>query len=568
MEAVKRMGRSALVFLVALCALAGAARAAVQDYVPADAIAIIKVQEPVAQFDKLQASALFQRLQDPAFIPNVAAVIGQVRQGVDVFQTQLNVNVRQVMTDLLGREVALVALPDDLTAMVVEGRDGRSLQSGVDEFLRVQRATGDVTAESSSTYKGVTIQSGMQKQGERFHAVSGNVLVVSNQIAAVQKVLDVVKGAPALGATAQYKQASALAVQGAPVTGYLNGQYLEPIGQALQAAPMPAGRQGPWQQMARARLAEVLPLIQFGVLSISGDGALQARLTLAYKGGRIPNSIQAALPQAGSRMDVLKLAPPSAALVGARSLNLRGAWDSTLEAIARSAPAAAQKLQQGLDAVVGSVGGIYSREQLFGELGSQAAVFVLPPGEGGVFPAAALAVELRQTVHIPDALGSIVGFSVGVAQAQQNQDISLVTSNYRDVQLSSVRSGGKGPLALLSPTFGVVDGYLVVASTLEAAKQVVDASRSGSRPAVDKPGTPVAVLSVSAPQVRQMLAHYRDFLVKQAIAREGKSQQQAQGDMDALDKVLSLVKEVEFASTFEPGRTDHFMTIEFTGSRP
>ncbi len=565
MAALKRISTLAVIVSVALCAAAGVARAAVEDYVPADAVGIIKMKDPVSQFDSLTQSALFKKLEDPGYIPAVSAGIGKARQGIAGFETQLNVNVHQTLSDLLGREVALVALPDNQGVGIVEGRDAKSLQSGVDEFLRIQRVTGDLAAESSSTYKGVTIESGMQKQGERYHAIVGNVLVVGGRVEVVQKVIDVIKGAPSLGGTARYKQASAVTARGAAVTGYLNGDALQPLAQKLMA-PLP-GAMKPGAEIMRARLADFLQQVDYGVLGVSGsNAALQVQLTFAYKGGHIPDALRAALPEAGSRMDIQRLAPPSCVAVGVRSVNIKGAWNSTVQALASVRPEAADQLQKGLDSVVGAIGGVYSPDQLFSELGGQVGIFVLPAAQGGSFPAGALALELRNTTHIPDAVGTVAGLDAIVARSK-GWDVTVENPSYHDVQLTTFHINRKGPVGQLSPTFGVVKGYLVAASTLDAAKQVVDASLSSSVPPVEAPGTPVAMLSVSVPQVRALLTRYHDFLVKQAMANEGKSQQKAESDLSALDTLLELLQKVQVTTTYEPGRTNHFLTIGLAAGR-
>ncbi len=241
-------------------------------------------------------------------------------------------NVRQVMTDLLGREVALVALPGDLGAAVVEGRDAASLQAGVDELVRIQQAAGDLTGGSTSTYKGVTIHSGTQKGRERFYAVSGKVLVASNRVEAVQKVIDVIQGAPSLAATARYKQASDV-VKGAPVTGFLNGEALRPLARMLATGPGSAlkAAAASWAGIMRARMADVLSQVDYAALGVSGDGGLTVQLTIAYTDGRIPEAVRSALPPPGSRMGILGLAPQSSVLVAARDLSPEGAWNYAVQ---------------------------------------------------------------------------------------------------------------------------------------------------------------------------------------------------------------------------------------------
>ena len=563
MTALKRIGWPAVFAIAALLAVTGVARAAVEDYIPADAIGFVKMQDPVGQFDSLTGGALFKKLEDPAFVPALAAGIDKARQGIAAFEAQEHVNVHQVLSDLLGREVALAALPNDEGAGIIVGRDATSLQAAVDEFLRIQRETGDLTAESTSTYKGVTVYSGMQKQGERYHALVGNVLVVSSQADAVQKVIDVLKGAPSLGATDACKQAAKMTDRGAAVTGFLNGAALQPLAQKLMEPGSDPSDVG--QKLIRERLADFLQQVDYGVLGVSGDGALRVQLTFVYRNGRIPDALRAALPKPGSSLDVQRLAPKSSVVVAARSLNVKGAWDTLVQAVASVRPEGADKLKAGLETAVGLIGGVYTPDQLFAELGDQVGVFVMPAAGDGGYPQGAIALGLHDTTHIPDAVSTLVGVDAAVARSK-GWDVTIDAPRYRGVQLSTVHINRPGPLAQLTPTFGVVDDYLVAASTLDAAKQVVDAAMSGSAPMSDLPGTPVATLSISVPQVRALLAQYHDFLVKKAMA-DGKGKVQAEGDLRALDKLLELGRKVSLTTTYQPGSTSHYLTIDLATGR-
>jgi len=564
MGAVSKLKRSAVVFLVAFCAVGALAHAAVENYIPADAVVILKIEDPLAQWDKFVESPLFGKLEDPSFIPDVANGIAMGRTNVQQFEAQTGIGLRQVASNLLGREVAIFGLPGDMGGALVEGRDAESLQKAVDQFLDIQRDSGDLTAESTSTYKGVTIHSGMQKGGEGYHAIAGNVLVVSDKAAAVQKVIDVVQGAPALAGSPKYRDAMRMAGQDAPVRGYVDGAVLGAFVEQMQAAPRGTK---PLGEAMRRRLVEVIPLINYLVLSVSEDAGLEAHVTVAYRDGRLPELLRNVLPEPGSRLDVLRLAPPSAVLAGARALDFEEFWNSLVEGVAAQDPAAAGKMQQRLDVVAGMITGIYSRDQLFDEIGTQMGLFVLPGSGPNALPAGVLAFELRQTAHIPAALRMMVGMGVMAAGKEQSQDISVKQSRYKDVQLTTVH-GSKGPLAVLSPTFGVVDGYLVAATSLEAVQKVVDAARTNPAPRVGQPGTPMSLMTISVPQLRALLEQHREFLVKQTAAKPGKDLQQARREIEALDKLLTLFQSVGITNTFRPGRTDHYLTIELAGDWP
>jgi hypothetical protein len=90
---------------------------------------------------------------------------------------------------------------------------------------------------------------------------------------------------------------------------------------------------------------------------------------------------------------------------------------------------------------------------------------------------------------------------------------------------------------------------------------------SGTAPAIEKPGTPVSILSISAPQVRALLAQYHDFLITKAVANEGKDRQKAENDLASLDKLLALMQQVQIVTSFGPGHTSLFLTIGLAGGR-
>ena len=201
-----------ILLAVTMCTAALPARAAVEDYLPGDSLGVIKVADGGAQVDKFLSSALWERLQDPLFIPDLAPNLDQLRTGLDEVRRSQGIDMAQVMRDLLGREFALVAVPGDQWALVAQGRDAATVRRAVDDFLQIETLTGGISLLSSSAYNGVDVFGGSTRKGKRYHAVIGDVLVVSMNEAAVKRVIDVSKrSVPALSASAQYRDAMAMA---------------------------------------------------------------------------------------------------------------------------------------------------------------------------------------------------------------------------------------------------------------------------------------------------------------------------------------------------------------------
>ncbi len=76
--------------------------------------------------------------------------------------------------------------------------------------------------------------------------------------------------------------------------------------------------------------------------------------------------------------------------------------------------------------VVDTIGGVNSREQFFSELGNQVGIFIQPGPQGG-YPAGVLALQLRQTTHIPDALATLVG-GAAVAARSKGPEVTVDAS--------------------------------------------------------------------------------------------------------------------------------------------
>ncbi len=552
----------AVAVLTVASLVTGPVWAAVEDAVPADAVLVVKVHDPAGQWDRLVESRLLEKMQDPSFMPEVAAGLDLARMNFQQFEAQTGVNLRKLAGDLLGREAALIGLPDDVGAIVIQGRSAGSLRRAVADFLEVERNMGNLRTESQSTHGGTTIRSVLQQNGkQRYHAVVGDMLVVSEDLPAVHQVVDVLSGhAQAIASSRDYAAAARMVPEDAAAMAYAPGATLQALSEMLNAF-RPKGQGRALAAAVQARMAELMPLTRFAVLSVRADQGLHAQLTFAYEGQRMPAPLQAVLPHSGQRMDVTDLAPEGAALVGARQSDPEGAWQWVADALLRADPEGAEQLQRALDQLVSMIGGVRTRQKLFEELGEEVGVFVVPSMEAGGLPSAAVAIELDETAHIPIAAESIVGAVAVFASAEGPHSIHVTKSSYGGVDLNTVRSDAPGPWTKLSPTFGMVGDYWVAATSLELAQQIAAKQASGEAIAAGYAGTPFSVAHLSAPQIRRMIADHRAFLVQRAVKEEGKPARRAQAELEALDKILSLFEAAEFVATFRPGRTDHYVSL-------
>ncbi len=545
------------------CVLVAGAHAAVEDCLPADATAVIKVTDLGAHYGQFAAGPLAAKLRDPSFLPDVAAGIQQAENSVKEFEQAQGVDAEDVVLRVLGREFALAAFPDETAVVVAEGDTAQSIRGAVEEFLRVEGATGELTGLDSADYKGTEIHIAALRTKTRYHALSGRVLAVSESRSAVQRVIDVIAGdAPALSSSEQYREATRAVPGNAVGCSYVGGALLEhcaeKVAQDAASEPRPArGKAG--GRAFKAALAETLGAAEFATLALTGDDALRLHLSVSYKDGRLPPRLHALLPEPGAGLDILDTVPPEAAIAVARNVNLQGAWNVLVETM----DSGGVRAEAALEGIVAMVGGVESREQFFDELGGQAALFVLPGARHGTPPAVALVARLRSTDHIPEAIESIVGAVVYFARASGKQDVSLTKAEHSGTTVSTVRVEKPGPWKNLSPSFFLLDNQLVLTTSADAAERIIEASSARRpRPEADLTDGTVFVRGFArAGQLRSMLAEHRDFLVQHAAEKNGKTRDTARHELEALGKLLSLVEDVRWAGSFSQGRTDHVLII-------
>ncbi len=552
--------------LLVLCVAAAAADAAVEHYIPRDAIAVLKVTDLEGRYAAFKDGALLARLKDPTFMPMVAARINEAEAALDAAEQQDGVELERLFLDVLGNEVALVGLPNDLGVFVAEAAGAGALQRAVEQFIEMDRGSGELLGTTSSDYKGVAIHADDRTDGTRYRAVSGKALAISKNRAAVERVIDAVQGAPALAASELYQEAQKVAPAGAIATAYVNTTALRPLAQALrqQAATAPRRR-----ELGKLWLAEALEATRYVVASLREEDGPRAHLTVVYEEDAVPAMLEPALPEVGAKLDILDLAPPDAVLAGARNLNAGAVYDAFLGMAQSADPNAGARVEAAMDALVAMVGGVYTKEQLFGELEGQSALFVTP-GAAGNLPGLTVAVRLTEGTHIPTALESIVGAAVIAARAEGQREVSLRREEHGGSRLTTVRFQGPGPWAKqLSPTFGMVGDDLVLASTKEAAQGMV---RAAAAPAPRRPagleGTVYEDVRLDVGRAAGLLEENRELLVRHAVRKEGKTPEQARSELVALGKLLSLFQAVRFTSAFGEGRTDHELAVRMAPLPP
>ncbi len=566
MKARSTLFAGLVVILVA--ALASSTRAAVEDHVPQSCGFFAKVRSLEEHYSAFKESGLMARLQDPSFAPEFAERMEKAREEIKQFQRAHEVDVGEVLTDILGREVGLAGFADETGVLVAEAEDEGTLREAVREFLRVEQSTDRFNASESSKHGDFVIETVHLKSKTRHHVVMGRVLAVSEEMEALKRVIDVETGTtPPLSNSPDYREA--LKLVGDPdAFAYVDQSVLGPLATELRQKALRGfgrpHRRGGRKAMFRLCLSEVLPHVRYAVLAPEEGEHPALRLRIIYKEGRRPAKLRRVLPQEGPQ-SVLGAVPPEAGLAMARSVDPAAAWESAMGMLREAAPMRAHFMEAVLDRLVRVTGGVYSREQFFSELTGQAAMFVTPASEPWAPPALSAVVRLRETSHIPVALESIAAAAATAVSLEGDPKFSLHIAEHQGVPLTTLLVNKPGPWRELSPTLGLVEDKLILSTSLEAARRVVETVEGGAPAAVSSvEGTPFFTFRMKSRPVRRMVRRHRDFLIQHAVEEGGKSEARAEKELDSLQKLLVLIDGVQYAAGFSEGRGDHRLIVRLS----
>jgi len=559
-------GLSLAVWGALMLLAAQAAGAPVEGCVPADATVLFKVRDLARHYQRLRSSEIVRTLADESVMPELAAALRKADESVAEFERRHNVNAAGVLRQMFGREFALAAFPRGASVLLVRGYNEKSLREGLNDYLRVQRKAGALLGARTSRYKGMTLHSRNLAKGQRHHVLTGDILAASHDLEALHRVIDVIRGdLPALSSQAWYKEADDLIPEEALLRACIDMTRTDPWLPPLAKRP---GLSGFLSGFAAVRLATILSNARYAALSLcSGDMELKARLTVVYQEGRLPASLRAAFPEAGSKLNILKLTPGAPVLTVARSINFEAVWDAYIETLRTRDPAEALDAQRKLQTVVDVIDGAETKRQLFEALGSQAALFVVPDEKAGALPGLALALELRDTARLPKTARAFIGAAALLWGARNDAPVRVESSTYRGIPLTVVRIMAPDLPGGLNPTLGLVDTMLALTSSPEVARGMIDASLHGSAPEVSHAdGTVFFAARLSFREMGALLARHEQSLVRFAAKSGRVTEEAAMRRLKAVANLLSLFGTADVVASFRAGRTDHVATLRFSGA--
>jgi len=547
--------------------------------VPRDAVVVARVRNLHALWNKFYESAAFNRIEN-APITELRQGIARARDEIAAFEQQTGLNVELGLASIFGTDAALVMFPDKTGAFIARSADPDRMVQAVGMIETIERGEGKYVEEHVVFYKDVEISSfriqkplaPVETARNRSHAIAGDVLIVSESPDAVRRVIDVVQaGAPPLAEAEEYAMAMKQVRPDAFATLYLDTDRLATV---EDIEGFLAGKlKNPAAKLLLARAKSILAVTRYVVSEIATqpDG-LVMDYTIVYDEEAAKEGYGDLFPAEGAPLDIVRLAPSDAVFFLANQCDKTALWKRIVEMTTDTMPEAAEDIRTGADQLAQMVGNLYFETELLGQLGDQAALIVLAgPGPDDP-PAAALALEMKPGATLPVSLRAVIGFAAGVARAEADKEGTEATVDaerwtYRNTNLDTLILKEPKLKGKLNPTLFAKDKFLVVATTPDCARAVLDAYAAEEvKPATAEGLTTTGQARLNVPAIAALIEKHRAFLVAEAV-KDGKTVEKAENDLIALRFLLGFLRRIELRGVYAPGRFTRAMEVLFDPAR-
>jgi len=543
------------------------------DAVPGDAVIFVRVTGMQAQWKQFFSSPTWKKFEQSS-IPDLSEGIAKAQQQIQAFEQQTATNVDECFGSIFGTDFALVMLPDKTAFFIARTPDLDKLRHTIDLLHTMETNDKKLLRDSVEAYQGVDIHTDVlanpgqaaAPEKQRHYAQTGDLLIVSEDLPAMRRVLDVVLSkAPSLASVAKYAEASKSLRPDALVRVYVDSSRL------AQTVGLESALNGRMQnlvvRMIARRVMTVLPLTQYIVCdAVMNDDRLEAHCTTVYDEGKLPESLRALLPPPNSSLDILSLVPPTAIFAYANQFDKVALWRYLVESVRAEDPKAAESLTAGANMVGAVMGGADFEKGFLPQFGARNAL-VVTPGANQNPPGVCLILEMKDPMPIATAIKALAGTATALNEVEAQKTgtpakVALSRKTYRDTDLTTLelkeaKFGGK-----LNPTLCVTGNYLLLATAPEAAQLILDAAAAPAAPAAKPEGALLSSTHLDMGALAAVLDQYREFLIRKAVT-DGKPEAQARKDMLSLQFLLSLARRVDAHSTVTNGRIERRLLISF-----
>jgi hypothetical protein len=482
---------------------------------------------------------------------------------------KLGLDWQRLRDDVLGDAVVLAYRPgspgrpqEEQGVMLLRTRNEKVLAELIERINKVQAEEGELKKLTECRHNGIVYYRRLEydKRTQRdkpptFYYVHGPILALSAQEEMLRQVIDCDRRSSG-GTGEAARRLRELDAEHALLAVWLNPRAFDAEVEA-KAAHAPAERSAAVMHFARYWKA-----LESVVLSLSpGERDINLSLGVRVRVAELPPAAGRLFREAATASALWRRLPPSALLAAGGRLDGTALLDVLGGFLT---PRGRQTLRTTLNRPFTA---LLAEEDFTGSLlpalGPDWGLCLSAPDAGSAMPhfLFALRIDASQTKKPPErtllaALDFAARFIV-LAHNNQHPDSPLALKS-DEVHGQEVRylTGEHSLPAGVQPAYGLLDGYLVVASSLESMNRFVNAKPQAPV------GVPMPLLRISFKDWRIYLTEHRERIVQLLRQRDKLSHDAAGRQVDGLLAVLQFVDHAELSQRSAPGQVIFTLTVQ------
>jgi hypothetical protein len=479
-------------------------------------------------FEQLRASPAGAHLREARWWANLLGVEAKLRK-------QLGVDLTKLHDDILGDAVVFAYRgkkgEKEQGLILIRARSAGILAEFVEGLNKAQKEMGELKEVQAKEHKGTPYFRRVEARGANYYALRGPVLVCSSDESIVQEALE-------KGTAADAEPALAGRFREGDADKALLALYLNPRSLDADINSDAAAKEG-----ART-FAACWKAIDSIVWAVHLERDLRVTLSLRGRPAAMPEPIRRFLAEVARASDLWRLFPENALF----AMVLRIPAVEFFDAVAAFVPQKEREaMRDGLEATVGTLLEKDFFKDILPAVGPDTGMCILPPAsaEKSWVPQALLVVRVTQGTPggIDQSLLGLVSSGAVWALFAYNREhpdrpVALKTTMI-DKQPVKYLTGDKAFPPGVQPALALREGYLVLASSLEAVRRFRPADRGTD------PDTGILLWRISFTACRTYLTERRKDLCAAVAEKDEISTEEAGKRLDNLVAGLQFLDRAE-----------------------
>ncbi len=513
--------------------------------VPEDVGFCLVIHQARMQRQRLLDSPFAARFRDSALNKRILASPEwqQFYQSLREFEKQLGIRAEQLVDEILGEAVVLAYRPGPLNRpdeeqglVLIHAREEKTLQTLLRRLNQLQQQTGDLKSVEECTHQGIKYLRRNEINTVNYYYLDGPVLLFSGQELLLKQALERLKRPAKESFWVRHLQQ--LQLDTAAVALCVNPRVWDTAIVGNQAAD-------PAVQMA-ARLWKGLESLGLGLLI---DDKAHLRVSFRIREIPLPETARRFFDLASKPNPLWAELPEEPLLAVAARFDLPAMYELIASSLT---PSNRRAFDAELDRTLGAVLGVDVVRELLPAIGPDWAFWITAPPKESKHGLPSCFAALKVSNSSPRSLdqrGSEESVGEGLlsiltttaqsailAHNKKHPDspARLTTTTWQGKRFRSIRGGAMFPDGI-EPSFGLLNGYLIVASQLD------------NWPRSSKPLDPrsVPLVRASLKSWRELFQQRREQILQFLSEKEGIGQQQAGEKLEVLSMLVELLDSLE-----------------------